>query len=178
MTDTTAVTSSSTLDHAGQDYTTRLTIGASPGAVLEALTSTDALAAWWTPVAGDGNIGGVLTFTFGPGAYVVMRVDAADHEGGVHWTTLACHMADWNGTTVHFEFAPVADGTELHFRHAGLTPRLECFSDCKSGWDHFVPSLQAYVETGVGNPNQSPADLTRRAVREQQRVADAPGNTS
>src|SRR4051794_9420992 len=120
MTETSAVRSSSTLDSAEQDYTTRLTIGASPGAVLEALTATEALTAWWTPVAGDGQAGGVLTFSFGPGAYVVMRVDAADREGGVHWTTLACHMADWNRTTVHFEFAPVADGTELRFRHTGL----------------------------------------------------------
>ncbi len=68
--------------------------------------------------------------------------------------------------------ATPAGGTELRFRHVGLTPRLECFADCKSGWDHFIPtSLRAYVETGDGHPNGSDADLARREVREQQRAS-------
>ena len=72
-------------------------------------------------------------------------------------------MDDWVGTTLHFDIEALpTGGTELRFRHAGLTPRLECFTDCQSGWDHFIPSIGAYVETGVGNPNQSEADLARR----------------
>ena len=81
-------------------------------------------------------------------------------------------VEDWVGTTLHFDIeATPEEGTVLRFRHAGLTPRLECFSDCKSGWDHFIPSLGAYVETGVGQPNQSAADLARREERAQRRAA-------
>jgi hypothetical protein len=47
----------------------------------------------------------------------------------------------------------------------GLTPKLECFVDCKNGWDHFLPSLRQFVDTGVGNPWKSEADLARREAR-------------
>ena len=153
-----------------QDYQSRLTIAAPAEAVFDALTTIEGLAGWWTPVTGDGLAGGELTFSFGPGSQAVMRVDAAEPGAGVRWTSLACQVEDWVGTTLHFDIeATPAAGTELRFRHAGLTPRLECFSDCKSGWDHFIPSLRAYVETGTGNPNQSAADLTRREARAQHR---------
>jgi uncharacterized protein YndB with AHSA1/START domain len=150
-------------DHLDQDYETQLTLAASPAAVFGALTTTDGLGAWWTPVTGDGLTGGVLTFDFGPEATAVMHVDEAEFGVGVRWTNTACVQEDWVGTTLHFDLEARADGgTELRFRHDGLTPRLECFTDCKSGWDHFIQSLGAYVETGVGNPNRSQADLARR----------------
>ena len=159
MTDHAAAAS---LDEPRPDYAAELTLGASPDAVFQALTMPEGLAAWWTPVTGNGLAGGELTFDFGPGAQAVMRVDAAAADG-VHWTNLACHVEDWVGTQVHFELAGApANGTHLRFRHEGLTPRLECYRDCKSGWDHYLTSLRAYTETGTGNPRLSPADMARR----------------
>jgi uncharacterized protein YndB with AHSA1/START domain len=159
-----------------QDYQRQLTVKASEDAVFDALTTTAGLAGWWTPVKGDGLAGGELRFVFGPGAEAVMRVDAADRGAGVHWTNVACHVEDWVGTQVHFGLRPAGDGTtELRFRHEGLTPKLECFADCRSGWDHFIASLAAYVETGQGHPNQSEADLTRREARARQRESASAG---
>jgi uncharacterized protein YndB with AHSA1/START domain len=159
MTDQTTTDSLEGLD---RDYESQLTLTASADVVFDPLTTIDGLAAWWTPVTGDGLTGGELTFSFGPASQAVMRVDAAERGVGVCWTNLACVQQDWVGTTLHFDIEATPEGgTELHFRHGGLTPRLECFTDCQSGWDHFIPSLRAYVETGVGNPNQSQADLTR-----------------
>jgi uncharacterized protein YndB with AHSA1/START domain len=167
MTDHTTTDRIETLD---QDYQSALTIAAPADAVFDALTTLEGLAGWWTPVTGDGLAGGDLTFSFGPASEAVMRVDAAERGVGVRWTNLACIVEDWVGTTMHFDIKALPEGgTELRFRHAGLTPRLECYSDCKSGWDHFLPSLRAYVETGVGNPNQSEADLARREARAQRR---------
>jgi uncharacterized protein YndB with AHSA1/START domain len=154
----------------GQDYQSQLTLTASADAVFDALTTTEGLAGWWMPVTGDGLTGGELTFSFGPASQAVMRVDAAERGVGVRWTNLACVMEDWVGTILHFDIeATPTGGTELRFCHAGLTPRLECYSDCQSGWDHFIPSLGAYVETGTGNPNGSEADLARREARAQRR---------
>ena len=158
-----------------EDYEVLTTIDAASDAVFDALTTTDGLAAWWTSVSGVGSSGGELVFTFGPGRYVVMRVDAAERGVGVRWTTLACHFEDWVGTTLHFDLEASSGGTELRFRHEGLTPRLECYGDCKSGWDHFIPSLRAYAEAGVGNPNQSPADLARREAWAQHRQSSTAG---
>jgi uncharacterized protein YndB with AHSA1/START domain len=154
------------------DYQVQLDIRASVDDVFDALTTLHALGAWWTPVEGSGLAGGELTFTFGPGSTAVMRVDAAERGVGVVWTNIACMMGDWVGTSIHFDLTPSpSGGTELDFRHVGLTPKLECYNDCKSGWDHFIPtSLRDYVESGTGHPNGSDADLARREVREQQRT--------
>jgi uncharacterized protein YndB with AHSA1/START domain len=148
-----------------QDYQAQLIIAGSPDAVFDAVTTLQGLAGWWTAVTGDGRTGGELTFSFGPASDAVMRVDAAERAVGVRWTTIACHVEDWVETTVHFDLEETPTGTALRFRHGGLTPRLECFSDCKSGWDHFMTSLRAYVETGTGYPNQSEPDLERREAR-------------
>jgi uncharacterized protein YndB with AHSA1/START domain len=160
------------LDDVDQDYRSELTLKASADVVFDALTTIEGLANWWTAVTGNGLTGGELTFSFGPSSDAVMRVDAAEPGACVRWTTIACHVEDWVGTTVNFELAAISTGdTELRFRHAGLTPRLECYADCQSGWDHFIASLRDYVETGVGHPNQSAEDLARREAREQRRTA-------
>jgi uncharacterized protein YndB with AHSA1/START domain len=165
-----------TFEGLDQDYAAQRTLEASPETVFDALTTTSGLAAWWTPVTGEGLADGELRFVFGPGAFVTMRVDAAERGAGVHWTTLACHVEDWVGTKVRFVIGEgPAGGTRLRFRHEGLTPRLECFSDCKSGWDHFIASLAAYVETGVGNPNGSQADAARREAHARRRTMEGAG---
>lgn len=167
MNDPTTIESFEGLD---QDYQSGLTLTASADAVFDALTAIEGLSGWWTSVTGDGLTGGELTFSFGPAALAVMRVDAAERGVGVRWTNVACHLEDWVGTTLRFDIeAMPAGGTELRFRHAGLTPRLECYSDCKSGWDHFIPSLRAYVETGTASPHGSEGDVARREERAQGR---------
>ena len=154
-----------------QDYEARLTVGAAPEAVFAALTTLDGLADWWTEVTGDGTTGGELRFTFGNDVPLVVRVDTAEPVSLVRWTCLECgFLPDWEGTTITFGLSAGArGGCELAFRHHGLTPRLECFQDCRSGWDHFLPSLRAFVETGSGRPRGSDADAARREVRTQQR---------
>ena len=64
----------------------------------------------------------------------------------------APHTPEWAGTTIVFELAPADGGSELRFRHVGLTPQLECFDMCHEGWTHYLASLVAYVDTGEGHP--------------------------
>ena len=40
------------------DYSITVPVNASADAVFDAVTSTDALAAWWSPVSGSGQTGG------------------------------------------------------------------------------------------------------------------------
>ena len=153
-------------DMSEQDYTATVRVEASKDEVFRALTTLEGLSAWWTPATGDPTTGGVITFTFGPQGAAVMRVDLADRDAGVRWTTLECLVEDWVGTSQQFDLTGLpGGGTEIRFRHVGLTPELECYGDCKNGWDHFVDSLAVYAETGTGNPNGSAADAARREER-------------
>jgi uncharacterized protein YndB with AHSA1/START domain len=145
------------------DYEAVVRFDAPPDRVYDALTTVAGLAGWWAPVTGSGDEGGELRFVFSGAARVedltlaedplVIGVDTARRPARVAWTVLACDfLPDWVGTTPTFEMTPRGTGSELRFRHLGLSPRLECFSSCSAGWDHHLASLRAYVETGRGTP--------------------------
>jgi uncharacterized protein YndB with AHSA1/START domain len=157
------------------DYEAWVGFASPPEAVFEALTTLQGLAGWWSRVTGDGHAGGQLSFVFGDDVPAVMHVDAAQPGSLVQWTCVGyAPLPDWAGTTISFELTPrSAGGCDLSFRHAGLTPRLECYNDCKNGWDHFLPSLRDYVDTGEGNPWASSADVVRREARRLRRLSSA-----
>jgi len=135
-----------------EDFQSTLTLSASPQAVLAALTTLDGLAAWWSPVTGSPSVGGELTFSFGEHGSNRVRVDAAGPEE-VRWTVLDAEPApEWNGTTIVFGLEPVGSGCALHFRHQGLTPGLECWDDCFSGWTYYLGSLADHTDRGDGRP--------------------------
>jgi hypothetical protein len=96
----------------------------------------------------------------------VEQVDEAARPTSVRWTVTECTFEpDWVGTRPTFSIVPVdGDASELTFRHVGLTSVLECIDMCTRGWDHYLASLRAYVETGRGNPRGSEADQARRAA--------------
>lgn len=155
-------------DPAEADYQARLAFESPAEEVFAALTTTDGLGGWWTAVTGHGLAGGDLRFVFNEDdPPLIAHVDEARSASLVQWTCVAYRLLpDWAGTTITFALTPrPAGGCDLAFRHRGLTPRLECYDDCRNGWDHFLPSLKAYVDTGTGNPWASEADLRRREAR-------------
>jgi uncharacterized protein YndB with AHSA1/START domain len=144
------------------DYEKTVGVAAHPGALFDALTTTDGLTAWWTTAEGDGDTGGMLRFLFDAGP-CVMHVDRAA-QPVVQWTVTECDfLPDWVGTRPTFTIADAGDdGSELRFRHHGLTSDLECIDECSRGWDHFIESLRAYAESGAGMPRGSAEDNARR----------------
>lgn len=160
---------------ASADYQKTIRVRASPGALFDALTSVSGLAAWWTRVTGSGDAGSELRFFMYSADPLVIHVDQATRPTSVQWTVTDCSFQpDWVGTRPTFTIAPVGDASELQFRHRGLTPELDCIEMCTRGWDHFIPSLRDYVETGQGSPHGSTADNARRA-REAMTTNDPKG---
>jgi uncharacterized protein YndB with AHSA1/START domain len=59
----------------------------------------------------------------------------------------------WTEDCVVFRLAPEDEArTHLDFEHVGLVPALQCYGLCSDGWNHFLGSLQRFVETGHGTP--------------------------
>jgi uncharacterized protein YndB with AHSA1/START domain len=146
------------------DYQKTIRVSASPGALFDALTSVVGLAAWWVPVTGSGDADGELRFNMNSPEPLVIRVDEATRPTTVRWTVTECSfLTDWVGTRPVFTITSVdGDGSELHFRHRGLTPELDCIEMCTNGWNHYLASLRDYVESGHGSPLGSAADQARR----------------
>src|ERR1700722_13308333 len=139
------------------DYQKTIRVKAAPGKLFDALTSVAGLAAWWVPVSGSGEADGELRFIMNSPEPLVIRVDEATRPTTVRWTVTECSfLPDWVGTRPVFTITPVdGDAAELHFRHRGLTPELDCIEMCTSGWNHSLASLRDYAEVGRGTPRRN-----------------------
>ncbi|HEX5495933.1 MAG TPA: SRPBCC domain-containing protein [Mycobacteriales bacterium] len=141
-----------------EDFTAVLKLPASPDTVSALFTSAAGVSRWWGPTQGDGAVGGTLVANFGHHGTNAMRVLEAGPTRVV-WASIAPegttptrHTREWLGTTMEFDIVPAGTGTELRFRHAGLTPRLECWDLCYAGWTHYLASIEACATTGTGTP--------------------------
>lgn len=147
------------------DYETTIRVHASPDAVFDALTTTAGITAWWNPATGSGVEGGELRLMMNAPEPLVMQVEEATRPQVVRWLVTECpFLTDWVGTRPTFTITPVDGGSDLRFRHEGLTDALECIDMCSRSWDHYMTSLRDLVETGVGSPIGSPGDRARRAA--------------
>lgn len=141
-----------------EDFTAVLNVPASPGTVSALFTSAAGVSRWWGPTQGDGEAGGTLVTSFGDHGVNAMRVLEAGPSRLV-WESIAPdetrptgHTKEWLGTTMEFDIVPADTGTELRFRHAGLTPQLECWDSCVAAWTYFMASIETFAKTGTGTP--------------------------
>jgi hypothetical protein len=144
------------------DYSYEMRVHVPLPRIIDALTEGAVISAWWTAVTGSERHGDEVRLFIGDQApFVFFTVEHAPGTGEVTWSVTDCAvMADWVGTKPSFAVQPGDDGTcTIQFRHVGLSPVLECFDQCRAGWNHFMPSLQEFLETGVGRPNE-PRDAT------------------
>jgi uncharacterized protein YndB with AHSA1/START domain len=135
-----------------RDFESIKTFEAAPGVVLAALTSDEAISGWWGVTVGSPTRGHRFEVGFGSEKGIEMEAVAVG-PSRVAWLVHASPFTpEWHGTSIVFELAPAGAGTELTFRHQGLTPQLECFDMCHEGWTHYLNSLVNYVDRGEGQP--------------------------
>lgn len=151
-----------------KSFELKVALKSPPAKVYEALTTEHGVKGWWTPDCELGDkVGDKAVFRFGT-MVDVMRIDVLDPNREVRWHVLEQRnhlsevMADnteWVGTDIVFGLTATADGgTDLHFRHEGLTPDLACYRICDEGWNHFMKtSLPQLLERGTGRPFQAKA---------------------
>lgn len=73
------------------------------------------------------------------------------------WLVTDCYMPwytdkkEWAGTKLIFNLSEKNGVSTLNFVHEGLTPDIECYNDCETGWIHWIQkSLLSYLTTGKG----------------------------
>jgi uncharacterized protein YndB with AHSA1/START domain len=138
------------------DYTYEMHVDVPDAQIFDALTDDVAIGRWWTAVTRSERHGNDVKLFRDDEPFVCFTVEHAPGTGDVTWTVTECAVQDdWVGTQPSFSVRPNADGTStIAFRHVGLNPAVECFDQCRAGWNHFMPSLHQFLETGVGRPNE------------------------
>jgi hypothetical protein len=130
------------------DFIRTLTINAKPATLEAAITTDEGVSGWWAPTVSPGPE--LLSVSFGDRG---VEVGVVTTPALVVWDVVSCSAEpDWVGTTIEFAFAADAVGAiELAFAHRGLGT-LPCAENCFAGWTHYLASLVAYVECGIGHP--------------------------
>jgi activator of Hsp90 ATPase-like protein len=132
-------------------YTKAIHIGARIDAVFERVATLDGIKAWWEgSVTGNASEEGGLRFSLPDSDdYTEMKVDSVVVPNDVAWSVLedSGYGGEWMGTVIHFHLDEDLDGScVLTLHHEGLTPALDCFMDCRTGWDRHLDRIRQSAE--------------------------------
>ena len=130
---------------------------ADPDTLQRALTTTEGLAAFWTPNSiAEPTVGSEARFSFtGAPVSLRMRVDEIGTPHRVAWTCLG-DFPHWGDTKVSWDLmaGPDAGVTTVLFKHLGFPdgqPEAE-FASVAYTWATILTALKAYAESGVPAP--------------------------
>ena len=128
--------------------------------VFDALTNS--IPKWWTEMfEGISNEQGqFFTIRFGTNVFKTMVVEELVPDKKVAWKVTDSlidipelkNKTEWINTQIVWKISSKDNQTELHLTHFGLTPQIECYNICESGWHNFTDSLSAFINTGIGKP--------------------------
>jgi uncharacterized protein YndB with AHSA1/START domain len=128
-------------------------IHATPSTILDALTTKDGVAAFFTQ---DCDVSATeATYRFvkpDRDREVTFRVDERTASQVAMTCVREVNNPDWLGTTVSFALAPRGDVTRVSLVHAGYREKNENYEQCIAGWAHVLGSLKKLLETGAGEP--------------------------
>jgi len=125
----------------------------------EAMTRISNVPEWWgiTFSGSSQNEGETFVVKMGEESFFNFAVTELIPGKRVVWLVTDCYMPwysdkkEWANTKLIFDLSENNGVTTLTFTHEGLTPEIECYKDCETGWTHWIrTSLLSYFTTGRG----------------------------
>lgn len=141
----------------GTDYTFTYDVPQSPKEVYDAVLD---VRGWWSRrISGDTDRLGEFVYEV-PGVHRAhLRITELASERRIVWHVIENWFAsspdvdEWAGSDIIFDVEPTGAGSRLTFTHIGLTPELECYENCATGWSrHALQSLHDLISSGAGAP--------------------------
>ncbi len=141
-----------------QDYHSSLTVQIAPE---EAVDKISQVSKWWSLnfEGSSSKTGDVFTVRFKNGDWYKIKIEELIPGKKIMWDVIGSDQTwhedrdEWTGTKIVWEISPVKNGSKVTMTHLGLTPEVECYDQCKRGWDYLSKeSLYKYLTEGVGMP--------------------------
>lgn len=136
-------------------YSNRIHIQAPVDRVFALLTTLEGIKTWWEgTVSGDPAELGELRFGIHDSDdYTQVQVAGTSFPTDVAWSVLedSGYGGEWLNTSIVFHLQEELDAsTGLVLHHQGLTPLLDCFADCATGWDQRLQDIKQAAESEHG----------------------------
>jgi hypothetical protein len=140
-----------------QNYHSSITVNTDAKKVFENISR---VSSWWAAgFEGQAkNPGELFTVRFGE-TFVSFRIVETIPGKKIVWQVIDCNLhwlsdkKEWNHTKINWDISQRGDKTQIDFTHIGLVPGIECYNDCKKGWDFFIQeSLFKLITEGKGLP--------------------------
>ena len=137
-------------------FSSRISVGIGAG---EALKKVSRVPEWWgvTFTGSAEKEHDTFVVKMSGDSFFNFAVTESIPDKRLAWLVTDCNMPwysdkkEWSNTKLVFDVEEHNGATELIFTHEGLTPDVECFSDCAPGWTHWIKtSLFSYLTTGKG----------------------------
>jgi len=147
-----------------QDYNHVITVRTTE---VEAFDAISHVTEWWaTDFEGSSQkLNDVFTIHFGEISVTFQIIELVPGKKVV-WLVTDCYLQwlnnkkEWKDTCIVWEITSVNNMTQISMTHVGLVPELECYNDCKEGWNYHVgKSLFSLLTQGLGMP-----DINTRVV--------------
>ncbi|PCJ97130.1 MAG: hypothetical protein COA50_05685 [Flavobacteriaceae bacterium] len=138
-----------------ENYTLEIAVKGSASKAFTALSQHVHL--WWGATTNaTSNVGDEFTVSFGDANWS-FRVTDFVANAKITWECIGGNPdfnAEWIGDTLYWTIEQIGDTVKISLVQVGLTPDMNCYDICNAGWNFFITnSLQAFLETGVGNFN-------------------------
>lgn len=149
---------SASSDSQNQHFTVSFLVDKTPEEVFGAVTN---IGGWWTEnyMGGTRKLNEEFEVQFWDVHYSKQKLVEVIPNKKVVWLVTDSKLTfiekedEWTNTRIVFEISRVADQTKVQFTHEGLTPDIECYTDCSSAWKgYLIGSLRDYITTGKGKP--------------------------
>lgn len=117
---------------------------------------------WWTKnFKGSANkVNDKFTVRFGE-TFVDFQINEVVSGKKIVWSVTDCYLhwlndkKEWNDTIIEWEIASNGKSTKINMTHVGLVPEVECYNDCRKGWNFYVnESLFKLLTEGKGIPDK------------------------
>lgn len=142
------------------DYHISITAKTTPEKAIAAINNVPA---WWSANTKGRfeNPGDCFTVRFGE-TFVDFEVGDIVPGKRIVWHVRNCNLhwlqdkKEWKGHTIIWEIAENNNTVNIDFTQAGLTPAVECYTNCEKGWNFYIgESLRNLINTGTGRPDTS-----------------------
>ena len=56
---------------------------------------------------------------------------------------------EWTNTQIIFDIIPIGNKTKVQLKHIGLTPKIECFTDCSKDYKYKMALVGFLAKKGI-----------------------------